>query len=51
MFNKLLALAVGEVLLMKWRGLRTGIVSVTIAPPCTLLSVKEEGREGGRHRG
>lgn len=51
MFNKLLALAIGEVLLMNWRGLRTGIVSVTIAPPCTHLGVKEQGREGGRHGG
>lgn len=53
MFNKLLALAIDEVLLTNWSGLRTGIVSVTIAPPST-GSRRERGRggrEGGREGG
>lgn len=51
MFNKLLALAIDVILLTNWSGLRTGIVSVTIAPPCTGSRHERdgEGREGGMH--
>jgi len=53
MFNKLLTHAIDEVLLTNWSGLRTGIVSVTIAPPCTGSRCERGrgGREGGREGG